>query len=133
MVVKRAVETLRDGVLGKNVRIEEGLFHLNLKVSQCQIEFSRHDSDQKIHLDSTYASLEAPIRCWMTAVVSCLQAASIGTSLGSVALRLAEGKVLVANVGVVAVAVEGCVDGAAELGWAVIASDSCRRGSFIVS
>lgn len=68
----------------------------------------------------------------MTAVISCLQAASIGTSLGSVALRLAEGKVLVANVSVVAIAVEGSVDGAPELGWAVVASNSCWRRIFVV-
>ena len=73
---------------------------------------------------NTYARLEASIGCRVTAVVSCLQVASIGTRLWGVALSLAEGKELVAHVGVVAFAVKWSIDSAAKLIWADVSIDS---------
>lgn len=69
----------------------------------------------------------------MLTVVSRLQIARIGTGRWSITLGLAEGKEFIAHVGVVTIAVEGSIDGAAELGGAIVAVDSWRGGVSIVS
>ena len=69
----------------------------------------------------------------MLTVVSRLQIASIGTGRWGIALGLAEGKELVAHVGVVAIAVKGSIDSAAELGGTIVASNSGRWGVLVVS
>ena len=68
----------------------------------------------------------------MTTIIRGLQVASVRTGLGRVTLRLAEREILVAHVGIMAVAVKGSVNGATEFGWAGVATDSWRRRVLIV-
>ena len=72
LAIERAVQALRDRVLGEDVGVEER------------------------------AGLEAAIRSRVAAVVGRLHGASLGTGGGVVALGLGEGEELVAHVGVVA-------------------------------
>ena len=68
----------------------------------------------------------------MLAIIRRLQIAGIGAGLRGVALRLAEGEVFVAHVGIIALAVGGGVDGATEFGGAGEAGDRGWGGVFVV-
>lgn len=99
-VVERAVETLRDGIVGKDVGVEEGLF-------RCQFV------DFPDGVDITYAGLIITIGIRVLAVVLSLGRASGSTSLWVITLALAERKELGSDERVVASAVKRRVDGTA--------------------
>lgn len=80
----------------------------------------------------TYTSLIAPVLGRMTRVITGLDTACGGASGWVVPLALAEGEILVPHVGVLALGVEGSVDGSTERGGAVVAWDRGRGADFVV-
>lgn len=68
----------------------------------------------------------------MTLVVSSLSVAVGSTGRRVVALRLAEGMVVVAHVGVLALRVQRSIDGASERSWSGIAADTWWWGHLII-
>ena len=68
----------------------------------------------------------------MTFVVSSLSVAVGSTGRRVVALILAEGMVVIAHVGVLALRVQRSIDGASELSWSGIAADTWWWGHLIV-
>ena len=119
LVVKGAVKTLGNAVLGKNVGVEEALKKLSV-------------IEQTADIFGTYASHELAVCGRMTFVVGCLDSACRGAGRRSVALTLAEWKVLVPHVGVVALGIERCVDCASEFGRTVVTCDGRGWGVLIV-
>ena len=118
--VEGAVETLGNTVLGKDVGVEEALQKALV-------------GEQMVESIGTYASHELAVCCRVTRVVGCLGCACSGAGGRSVALALAEGEVLVAHVGVVALGIERRVDGASEPGRTVETCDSWRWSDLVVS
>lgn len=80
----------------------------------------------------TYAGRIGAISVRVAAVVASLSVASVGASRGSVSLSLREWKVLVAQVGILAI-VKRCVDGSTQRGRACEASDWVRRAGLVVA
>ena len=69
----------------------------------------------------TYAFLVSSVLGWVTGVVTRLNAACGSTGARVIALALAEGEILVAHVGVMALRIKGSIDSPTQGGRAIVA------------
>ena len=80
----------------------------------------------------TYTSHVLPVSCGVSLIVGCLGGTSVGASGWCVALALAEREELVAQVSVVALSIEWCVNSATKSGGTIVARDGGWWGVLVV-